>query len=69
VDGNDIDALVRAFDAARALTEPKPRIIICDTTMAKGIPFLEERERNHFLRVEPQEWREALRILDAGRTA
>ena len=69
VDGNDIDALVQAFDAARALKEPKPRIVICDTKMAKGIPFLEAREKNHFLRVEPQEWREAIKILDAGRTA
>jgi transketolase len=69
VDGNDIDALVAAFDAAKNLSEPKPRIIICDTKMAKGVPFLEERERNHFLRVEPQEWQKALELLDAGRTS
>jgi transketolase len=68
VDGNDIDALVAAFDAARACAEPKPRIVICDTKMAKGVPFLEERERNHFLRVEPHEWQKALELLDAGRT-
>ena len=61
VDGNDIEALVAAFDAARRLTEPKPRIIICDTRMGKGVPFLEERERNHFLRVEQDEWQKALR--------
>jgi len=66
VDGNDIDALVKAFDAARNHTGSQPRIIICDTKMAKGIPFLEARERNHFLRVEPQEWTEALKIIDAG---
>jgi transketolase len=69
VDGNDIDALVAAFDTARNLAEPKPRIIICDTKMAKGVPFLEERERNHFLRVEPHEWQKALELLDAGRTS
>ncbi|QRE73086.1 transketolase [Methylobacterium aquaticum] len=69
VDGNDIDALVQAFDAAKACAEQKPRIIICDTKMAKGIPFLEARERNHFLRVEPQEWQDAIKILDAGRPA
>ena len=69
VDGNDIAALVRAFDAARGLTEPKPRMIICDTTMAKGVPFLEARERNHFLRVEADEWQKALAVLEAGRTA
>ncbi len=64
VDGNDIKAVTAAFDAARMLREPKPRIIICDTTMAKGVPFLEARERNHFLRVEPDEWRRALALMD-----
>jgi transketolase len=67
VNGNDIDALVEAFDMARAFSEPRPRIIICDTKMAKGVPFLEERERNHFLRVEKDEWQKALQILDARR--
>ena len=56
VDGNDIPALVQAFDAARSLAEPKPRVIICDTKMAKGVPFLEAREKSHFLRVEQHEW-------------
>jgi transketolase len=36
--------------------------------MAKGVPFLEERERNHFLRVEQHEWRQALKLLDDGRS-
>jgi transketolase len=69
VDGNDIGALVRAFDAARALDEPKPRVIICDTQMAKGVPFLETRDKAHFMRVEPHEWALAIEALDAGRTA
>jgi transketolase len=67
VNGNDIDALVAAFDAARALTEPRPRVIICDTQMAKGVPFLETRDKTHFLRVEAHEWQLALEALDAGR--
>jgi transketolase len=67
VDGNDIDALRRAFDTARELSEPRPRIVICDTRMAKGVQFLEQRERNHFLRVEPDEWQKALEALEAGR--
>ncbi|EKM98346.1 transketolase [Acidocella sp. MX-AZ02] len=69
VDGNDIDAVVKAFDAARNLGEPKPRIIICDTKMAKGVKFLEEREMNHFLRVDADEWQKALEILDQGKPA
>ena len=67
VDGNDIAALVAAFDAARALTEPKPRVIVCDTVMCKGIPFLEKREITHFVRVEADEWQKALAVLDADR--
>lgn len=69
VDGNSIPALVAAFDAARAHPLPQPRVIICDTQMARGIPFLEARERSHFLRVEPREWDEALAIHDAGMPA
>jgi transketolase len=69
VDGNDVPALVRAFDTARSVGEAKPRVIICDTKMAKGVPFLEAREKSHFLRVEQHEWAQALEALDAGRNA
>jgi transketolase len=64
VDGNDIPALCAAFDAARNLPSPRPRAIICDTKMAKGVPFLEQRERNHFLRVDAEEWALALRAIE-----
>jgi transketolase len=67
VNGNDIGALVRAFDAARSLPEPKPRVIICDTKMAKGVPFLETRDKSHFFRVEQREWALAIEALDTGR--
>jgi transketolase len=64
VDGNDLAAVVAAFDAARALNEAKPRVILCDTLMGKGVPFLEQREKNHFIRVDPPEWQQALAVLD-----
>ena len=67
VDGNDIDAVAAAFRGARAHTGTQPRIVICDTKMGKGVDFLEERERNHFLRVEPEEWSRAFEILDSRR--
>lgn len=67
VDGNDMDAVVAAFDAARHHDKDQPRVIICNTTMCKGIPFLEEREITHFVRVEPEEWAKALSILDEGK--
>ena len=64
VDGNDLPAVLKAFDTARGLTEAKPRVILFDTLMGKGVPFLEKREKNHFIRVDPPEWQQALRILD-----
>jgi len=67
VDGNDLDAVVAAFDAARDHGEAKPRMIVADTLMGKGVPFLEAREKNHFIRVEAHEWKLALDALDAGR--
>jgi transketolase len=66
IDGNDLGAVVHAFDEARALTQPVPRVILLDTLMGKGVPFLETREKNHFIRVEPGEWQEAIRVLDAA---
>jgi transketolase len=69
IDGNDLDAVVAAFDAAKDHPEPKPRIIVADTLMGKGVAFLEQREKNHFIRVEPDEWQLALNALDATRPA
>ena len=66
VDGNDLFAVRDAFDVARAVTEKNPRVIICDTLMGKGVPFLEAREKNHFIRVDPPEWQQALEILDTA---
>lgn len=67
VDGHHLPALVRAFDTARYLRDPRPRVILCDTVMGKGVRFLEAREKNHFIRVDPPEWQQALDALDASR--
>ncbi|WP_241015008.1 transketolase [Burkholderia sp. Ac-20379] len=64
VDGNDLPAVLAAFDRARALTEAKPRVVLLDTLMGKGVPFLETREKNHFIRVDPEEWQQAIAVLD-----
>ena len=63
VDGNDLDAVRRAFDAAKA-ERGRPSMIVADTLMGKGVPFLEAREKNHFIRVEAHEWQLALAALD-----
>ncbi|MGK2317869.1 transketolase [Gordonia rhizosphera] len=58
IDGNDIDALIAAFDAATAAAEAvaAPSVILCDTTVGCGVPLLEQREKAHFMRIEAHEW-------------
>ena len=68
VDGNDLPAVLAAFDAARNHTEAQPRVILFDTLMGKGVPFLETRDKNHFIRVDPPEWQQALQILDQSQS-
>ncbi len=69
VDGNDIEAVREAFDRARQHPLPQPRMIVADTLMGKGVPFLETRDKSHFIRIEAHEWQLALAALDAGRNA
>lgn len=63
-DGNNLPAVLLAFDQARDLQIKQPRVMLFDTLMGKGIPFLEQREKNHFIRVDPPEWQQAIAYLD-----
>lgn len=67
VDGSDISALIAAFDNARRHSQNQPSVILCDTLMGKGVPFLETRDKNHFIRVDADEWQKAIAILDANK--
>ena len=66
VDGNDVTALVRAFDNAAAESDGKPSIILCDTRVGKGVPLLESREKAHFMRIDEHEWQICRDQLTAG---
>jgi transketolase len=63
IDGNDMAALVTALHEARE-RNGKPKVIICDTLMGKGVPFIEQRDKGHFVRVEADEWELALAELE-----
>jgi transketolase len=65
VDGNDVPALVAAFDEARA-HRGSPSVVICDTRIGRGVPLLETREKAHFMRVEQSEWQIARDQLQEG---
>jgi transketolase len=65
VDGNDVEALVAAFDAVRE-HHGSPAVLICDTRIGRGVPMLEKREKAHFMRVAEHEWQIARDQLDEG---
>jgi transketolase len=55
MDGNDIAALLSALDDAKKV-EDRPHALILDTLMGKGVRLFEERDKQHFIRVEAGEW-------------
>jgi transketolase len=63
IDGNDIGALVNALENAKQF-KGKPHAIVLDTLMGKGVRTFEQREKNHFIRVEPSEWQTAREQLE-----
>jgi transketolase len=65
VDGNDVEALVAAFDGLRG-HRGSPSVVICDTRVGCGSPLLENKEKAHFMRVEAHEWQIARDQLEEG---
>ncbi|WP_141015589.1 transketolase [Nocardioides sambongensis] len=65
VDGNDIAALVEAFDELRPL--PGPKVIVMRTTPGSGVPTIVARERAHFVRVADDEWNRLIDELEENR--
>lgn len=65
-DGHDIPAMLGHLIELRELEDPRPRVLIVDTTLGKGVDFLEQREKLHFMRVSPEEWEQAHRTLEEG---
>ena len=65
INGNDIRAIVDAIDSAKKKIG-KPHAIVLDTLMGKGVRTFEEREKNHFIRVDPGEWQLAREQLEAN---
>jgi transketolase len=63
-DGNDIAELLAAFDRAREAPPGLPKAVVCRTTLGRGVPLIEQRERNHFVRVNDDEWDAVARELE-----
>jgi transketolase len=68
VDGNDVPALVAAFDELRE-HRGSPSVLVCDTRIGHGVPLLANREKAHFLRVAEHEWQIARTQLEEDFTS
>lgn len=58
-DGHDVPALLENLMTLREIEDPRPRVLVVDTTLGKGVDFLEEREKLHFMKVSEDEWARA----------
>lgn len=65
IDGNDMAQVVNALHGARSANR-RPKAIVLRTIPGKGIATLEQRERAHFVRIEPDEWDMLTRELEAA---
>lgn len=67
VDGNDPEAILAAFDAIDD-RDPvgAPQVILFDVKVGRGVPLLENREKNHFMRIDEHEWAISREQLIAG---
>ncbi len=63
INGNDPAAIGAALATAKAVTD-RPHAIVLDTLMGRGVPLFEQREKNHFIRVSPDEWAVARHQLE-----
>ena len=66
VNGNSITQLMEAVDNAKASTEEKPNIILCDTVPGKGVPFLIGHPKSHFVSLDDESWTRAYEELERG---
>ena len=63
VNGNSVEELIDGLDRASQI-RGQPKVLVCYTSMGKGVPVIEQRANAHFVRIEPEEWDAALQRLD-----
>ncbi|MCX8023064.1 MAG: transketolase [Syntrophorhabdaceae bacterium] len=61
IDGHNFSEIYKAIRRARE--EPKPVCILAHTSMGKGVPFMENREKYHGSPLNEKEYEEAMKIL------
>jgi transketolase len=65
VDGHKIDALLTTF-AQLPLNSEQPTVVIARTVKGKGVKFLADRKKSHYVKLTPDLYRRALKELHEG---
>lgn len=63
VDGHDLTVVEAEIEAAVSQSSGRPRAIICDTRLGKGVPAFENASYPHYISAEKEVWDEALAHL------
>lgn len=63
IDGNNMASQLKSLRETR-VQNGKRKIIICDTLIGNEVPFIEQRDKGYFVRVEADEWDLALAELE-----
>lgn len=66
IDGNDMKAVVTAFDNLPGIDSGKPTAIICNTVKGKGVSFMEKQIGWHLGHLQKEDADRALAELDAA---
>lgn len=69
IDGHDHDAIERALTAALDPANLRPRAILCNTRLGKGVPEFENASYPHYIMAEPEVWARALEHVQTQRVA
>jgi transketolase len=65
VDGHDLPALVGALAGERS-AEGKPTVVLAHTVKGRGVDFIEDDARSHYVKLSPRLHQRALASLAAG---
>ena len=64
MDGHDLSALLEAFTAPPQ--DGKPTVIIARTVKGRGLPYLENDLRSHFVKFNQRQRDRAMKTLERG---
>ena len=66
IDGNDLNAVMDAFDNLPAADSAVPTIIVANTTKGKGVSFMENNPIYHHIALDEEQLKKALDEVDAA---